>query len=316
MAGRPHAGGAGPGGPAAGGGPADLAGRGGVAAAARGDGGAGAADRQRLRGRADRLARASASPLHLRARDGVPQGGQAGRRARRRPVLAVLRAARCSATGCGCASTPPTPASTSARWPPAGHLGGLAWAAPQAIRVLDAAGCDVVLVETVGVGQSEVEIAAQADTPWCCSRPGMGDGIQAAKAGILEIGDVYVVNKADRDGADATARELNHMLGLGEARAPGDWRPPIVQDRRGAGRGHRRGRRGAGEAPGVDGGARRARRAAARARGARGRDDRGHGAAGADRRPARRPAPGRAGRADRRPASWTRTGRRTSWSTG
>ncbi|KOG85081.1 methylmalonyl Co-A mutase-associated GTPase MeaB [Streptomyces varsoviensis] len=110
-----------------------------------------------------------------------------------------------------------------------GHLGGLAWAAPQAIRVLDAAGCDVILVETVGVGQSEVEIAAQADTSVVLLAPGMGDGIQAAKAGILEIGDVYVVNKADRDGADATARELNHMLGLGESRAPGDWRPPIVK---------------------------------------------------------------------------------------
>lgn len=110
-----------------------------------------------------------------------------------------------------------------------GHLGGLAWAAPQAVRVLDAAGCDIVLVETVGVGQSEVEIAAQADTSVVLLAPGMGDGIQAAKAGILEIGDIYVVNKADRDGADATARELNHMLGLGEARAPGDWRPPIVK---------------------------------------------------------------------------------------
>ncbi|MET4923197.1 methylmalonyl Co-A mutase-associated GTPase MeaB [Streptomyces sp. PSRA5] len=110
-----------------------------------------------------------------------------------------------------------------------GHLGGLAWSAPQAIRVLDAAGCDVILVETVGVGQSEVEIASQADTSVVLLAPGMGDGIQAAKAGILEIGDIYVVNKADRDGADATARELNHMLGLGEARGPADWRPPIVK---------------------------------------------------------------------------------------
>ncbi|MEV8530952.1 methylmalonyl Co-A mutase-associated GTPase MeaB [Streptomyces sp. NPDC051211] len=110
-----------------------------------------------------------------------------------------------------------------------GHLGGLSWAAPQAIRVLDAAGCDVILVETVGVGQSEVEIAAQADTCVVLLAPGMGDGIQAAKAGILEIGDLYVVNKADRDGADATARELNHMLGLGESRGPGDWRPPIIK---------------------------------------------------------------------------------------
>lgn len=116
-----------------------------------------------------------------------------------------------------------------------GHLGGLAWAAPQAIRVLDAAGCDVILVETVGVGQSEVEIASQADTSVVLLAPGMGDGIQAAKAGILEIGDVYVVNKADRDGADATARELNHMLGLGESRGPGT----------GGRRSSRRSRRGA-----------------------------------------------------------------------
>ncbi|MFE6053228.1 methylmalonyl Co-A mutase-associated GTPase MeaB [Kitasatospora sp. NPDC056446] len=110
-----------------------------------------------------------------------------------------------------------------------GHLGGLSWTAPQALRVLDGAGCEVILVETVGVGQSEVEIAAQADTTVVLLAPGMGDGIQAAKAGILEIGDVFVVNKADRDGADATARELNHMLGLGEARGAGDWRPPIVK---------------------------------------------------------------------------------------
>ncbi|MGW6912278.1 methylmalonyl Co-A mutase-associated GTPase MeaB [Kitasatospora sp. NPDC054939] len=110
-----------------------------------------------------------------------------------------------------------------------GHLGGLSWTAPQALRVLDAAGCEVILVETVGVGQSEVEVAAQADTTVVLLAPGMGDGIQAAKAGILEIGDLFVVNKADRDGADATARELNHMLGLGEAREAGAWRPPIVK---------------------------------------------------------------------------------------
>jgi len=110
-----------------------------------------------------------------------------------------------------------------------GHLGGLSWATPQALRVLDAAGCDVILVETVGVGQSEVEVASMADTTVVLLAPGMGDAIQAAKAGILEIGDIYVVNKADRDGADATARELNHMLAMGERRAPGDWRPPIVK---------------------------------------------------------------------------------------
>jgi LAO/AO transport system kinase len=110
-----------------------------------------------------------------------------------------------------------------------GHLGGLSASTPQAVRVLDAAGCEVVLIETVGVGQSEVEIASTADTSVVLLAPGMGDGIQAAKAGILEIGDVFVVNKADRDGADATARELGHMLALGESRQPGDWRPPIVK---------------------------------------------------------------------------------------
>ena len=106
-----------------------------------------------------------------------------------------------------------------------GHLGGLAGAAPQALRVLDAAGCDVILVETVGVGQSEVEIAGIADTTLVLMAPGMGDGIQAAKAGILEIGDVFVVNKADRDGANTTRRELRTMVGL---RPDPSWTPPIV----------------------------------------------------------------------------------------
>jgi LAO/AO transport system kinase len=109
-----------------------------------------------------------------------------------------------------------------------GHLGGLSWSTPQALRVLDAAGCDVVLVETVGVGQAEVEVASLADTTVVLVAPGMGDAIQAAKAGILEIADVFVVNKADRDGADQTARDLRHMLSLGERRAAGDWQPPIV----------------------------------------------------------------------------------------
>jgi LAO/AO transport system kinase len=109
-----------------------------------------------------------------------------------------------------------------------GHLGGLSWATPQALRVLDAAGCDVILVETVGVGQSEVEIAAMADTTMVLLAPGMGDGIQAAKAGILEIGDLYVINKADRDGADQVRRELRGMLALAD-RPEGAWRPEIVK---------------------------------------------------------------------------------------
>jgi LAO/AO transport system kinase len=108
-----------------------------------------------------------------------------------------------------------------------GHLGGLAWATPQALRVLDAAGFDVILVETVGVGQSEVEIAGTADTTLVLLAPGMGDGIQAAKAGILEVGDVYVVNKADRPEAASVRRDLRSMLALTE-RAPGSWRPPVL----------------------------------------------------------------------------------------
>jgi LAO/AO transport system kinase len=111
-----------------------------------------------------------------------------------------------------------------------GHLGGLAWATPQALRVLDAAGCDVVLVETVGVGQSELEIASLADTTLVLVAPGMGDGIQAAKAGILEVADVLVVNKADRDGADQTVRDLRYAQSLGGRHTgPGAWRPPICR---------------------------------------------------------------------------------------
>ncbi|MFD3406146.1 methylmalonyl Co-A mutase-associated GTPase MeaB [Kribbella sp. NPDC058693] len=109
-----------------------------------------------------------------------------------------------------------------------GHLGGLSWSTPQALRVLDAAGFDVVLVETVGVGQSEVEIAGMADTTLVLLAPGMGDGIQAAKAGILEVGDIYVVNKADRDGVQSVTRDLRAMLALAE-RSEGAWTPPILK---------------------------------------------------------------------------------------
>ncbi|MEU7866001.1 methylmalonyl Co-A mutase-associated GTPase MeaB [Dactylosporangium sp. NPDC049140] len=109
-----------------------------------------------------------------------------------------------------------------------GHLGGLSAATPQAARVLEGAGCDPVVVETVGVGQAEVEIAGLADTTVVLLAPGMGDAIQAAKAGVLEIADVFVVNKADRDGADATYRDIQGMIGLGE-RAAGQWRPRVVR---------------------------------------------------------------------------------------
>ena len=109
-----------------------------------------------------------------------------------------------------------------------GQLGGLSAAAPQAVRVLEGAGCEVILVETVGVGQAEVEIASLADTTLVLLAPGMGDAIQAVKAGVLEIADVFVINKADRPGADATYRDIQGMLGLGE-RAPGDWRPQVLR---------------------------------------------------------------------------------------
>jgi LAO/AO transport system kinase len=109
-----------------------------------------------------------------------------------------------------------------------GHLGGLAAATPQALRVLDAAGCDLVILETVGVGQAEVEVAGMADTTLVLLAPGLGDGIQAAKAGLLEVGDVYVVNKADREGADQVARDLRSVLALVPVPA-GEWRRPILR---------------------------------------------------------------------------------------
>jgi LAO/AO transport system kinase len=106
-----------------------------------------------------------------------------------------------------------------------GHLGGLSLATPQAIRVLDAAGTPWVLVETVGVGQVEVEVAGAADTTVVVVNPGWGDAVQANKAGLLEIADVFVINKADRPGAGETRRDLVNIL---EMSALGDWTPPIV----------------------------------------------------------------------------------------
>jgi LAO/AO transport system kinase len=108
-----------------------------------------------------------------------------------------------------------------------GHLGGLSAVTPQAVRVLAAAGCDVVVVETVGVGQSEVEVAALADTTVVVLAPGNGDAMQAAKAGILEVADIYLVNKADREGAAGVVSDLRGMLTL-VRREPGEWRPPVA----------------------------------------------------------------------------------------
>ena len=108
-----------------------------------------------------------------------------------------------------------------------GHLGGLAAATPQAIRVLDAAGFELIIIETVGVGQAEVAIASLADTVVVLLAPGMGDAIQAAKAGILEVADFYVVNKADKPDARQVVRDLRSMLALGTIE-PGGWKPPII----------------------------------------------------------------------------------------
>ena len=110
-----------------------------------------------------------------------------------------------------------------------GHLGGLAWSTPQALRVLDAAGCDVVLIETVGVGQSEVEVVALADTTVVLLAPGMGDGVQAAKAGILEVADVLAVNKADREGARRAVRDLEYAIAMSDdGRDAAGWKRPVV----------------------------------------------------------------------------------------
>jgi len=108
-----------------------------------------------------------------------------------------------------------------------GRLGGIAHATSDAIDLLDAAGFDLVLVETVGAGQSEVEIASAAHTTMVIEVPGMGDDVQAIKAGILEIADIFVVNKADREGADVTVRQLRTMMHLGGPPRDG-WEPPIV----------------------------------------------------------------------------------------
>jgi len=108
-----------------------------------------------------------------------------------------------------------------------GHLGGLSLATPEAVRVLDAIGRKWIIVETVGVGQVEVEVAGKADTTVVVVNPGWGDSVQANKAGLMEIADVFVINKADRKGVEETARDLMQMLDLSDL--PHDsWRPPII----------------------------------------------------------------------------------------
>ena len=110
-----------------------------------------------------------------------------------------------------------------------GHLGGLARATGDALCVMDAMGWDVVIIETVGVGQGEVSIMQCADVVVLLQTPGGGDHIQAAKAGILEIGDIFVVNKAKRDGADRTVMEIEEMLDFKFHPGYGSWRPPVLK---------------------------------------------------------------------------------------
>ena len=117
-----------------------------------------------------------------------------------------------------------------------GHLGGLARATAEAAMVLDAAGRDVVLIETVGVGQDEVDIVRTADVSIVVLVPGAGDEVQALKAGIMEIADIFVVNKADREGADRTAASIEAMLSL-DSFGDGRWRPPIVKTEATTGKG-------------------------------------------------------------------------------
>lgn len=107
-----------------------------------------------------------------------------------------------------------------------GHLGGMSAAAPKVVTVLDGVGFPQILIETVGVGQAEVEVVGEADTTIVVVNPGWGDAVQANKAGLLEIADIFVVNKADRPGVRETVRDLNQMLDLGSAR---EWRPPIIE---------------------------------------------------------------------------------------
>lgn len=114
-----------------------------------------------------------------------------------------------------------------------GHLGGLTGTIYSVLKVISAAGFDVIIIETVGVGQSEIEIAKMADTSIVIAAPGAGDGIQAAKAGILEIADIFTVNKSDRPGADSTVRELKGMLSMAAAAAPSAegalvWETPVI----------------------------------------------------------------------------------------
>ena len=129
-----------------------------------------------------------------------------------------------------------------------GNLGGLSRSTADVVRVLDAAGCDVVLVETVGVGQDEVEIAKWRTRRVVVLVPGAGDDVQAIKAGIIEIADIFVVNKADREGADRTVAAVEAMLSL-QSPDTSEWRPPVLRTEATTGEGARRAGRRDGAVP-------------------------------------------------------------------
>ncbi len=192
----------------------------GDASAARGRRGARAVHRPGPGHRPDRLARRGQVDHHQRAGPGAARGRATGSGCSPSTRPARSPAARSSATGSGCRTTPPTPASTSGRCPAAATSAG--WPRPPRRR----SGCSRAPAATSCWSRPSASArprwrSPRSPTPrWCCSRPGMGDAIQAVKAGILEIADVFVVNKADRDGADATYRDIQGMIALGE-RGPG-----------------------------------------------------------------------------------------------
>ena len=182
-------------------------------------------DRQGVRGRPHRPARRRQVEPHLGAAAARARAGHAGRRRLGRPVEPVLARARCSATASGSRDHFLDPGVFIRSMGTRGHLGGLAEATLQALLLLDAAGKELVFLETVGTGQSEVEVIGIADTVLLVLMPGSGDSVQALKAGIMEIPDVIAINKMDHPAAKTMLNEVRSILALDTDR---EWRPPIV----------------------------------------------------------------------------------------
>ena len=164
-----------------------------------------------------------------RARHGPPGRRAPGRRARRRPVVAVLRRCAARRPDPDVGARGATPRSSSARWPRAATSAGCPGRRPRRCACSTPPAATSCSSRRSGSGSPRSRWPAPPTPRWCCSRPGMGDGIQAAKAGILEVADVLVVNKADREGADRTVRDLRHAAPLGAGAEPGGWRVPVVR---------------------------------------------------------------------------------------